>query len=72
MPFTAKVVMSNPTLGEVHSKQQYVIKFNVSDLDRSVVFSGSSSFFSKSLVHQVASPLDVPGKKLQPMKCNYI
>ena len=38
---TANVVSSNPTHGEVYSKQHYVIKF-VSDLWQVVIFSGYS------------------------------
>ena len=42
VPITTKVVSSNPVQGEVYSIQHYVIKF-VSDLYRSVVFSGYST-----------------------------
>jgi hypothetical protein len=45
MPITTKVVSSNYVHGDSYSIQHYVIKF-VSDLCRSVIFSGYSVFYN--------------------------
>jgi hypothetical protein len=51
---TTKVVISNPARGEVYLIQHYAIKF-VSDLHRSVVFSGSST--NKTDLHNITETL---------------
>ena len=59
VPITNKVVCSNPIHGKVYSMQHYEIKF-VSDLRRSVVFSGFRHDITEILLKVALNTINQP------------